>query len=597
MAKNSAINKDVEALATLTDAQTLTNKTLTSPKIADNDAIYDTAGTPTKLLSFQTTASAVDYAEITNAAAGGDVIIAAVGASTDIDLSLVKKGAGKVMVGTDEIATLTATQALTNKTITLAADPSATMHAATKQYVDALVNGLKWHESCRCATTATITISTALNAGDNIDGVTLVDGDRVLVKDQSDQTQNGIYTVAASPARSTAEDTGAELASTAYLVREGTVNGNFAFVCAQDSITIGATSITFVQMSGSAVAHDLVGATHTLSGGTAGKIIRATGATSFGWTTLTVPDTLAINELLYASSANVLAAVAAMNNAVLVTGAGGIPAFATTLPSVTLTNPIIGATAWTSATHNHTDNSRGGTLTESALSTISTQKGGTGLTSFNQGDMLYFVSGTTLNVLAKDTNVSRFLKNSGTNNAPAWGQISLAVSTDTTGTLPATRGGTGQATWVAGDVVVATGTDALGAMTKGSNNTFLGVNGSGTLGFYAAGGGISWSVITADLNPAVVNTGYIVNLGTLVTVTLPSTAAVGSVIRITGLGAGGWKLAQPASTVIHFGSSVTTTGTGGYLQSNQDHDAVELVCAVANTTWIVVSSVGNITVT
>jgi hypothetical protein len=102
-------------------------------------------------------------------------------------------------------------------------------------------------------------------------------------------------------------------------------------------------------------------------------------------------------------------------------------------------------------------------------------------------------------------------------------------------------------------------------------------------------------VITSS-QTAVINKGYITNSVSLITVTLPTTAAVGSVVRVSGMGAGGWKIAQNASGIIHFGKTDTTTGTGGYISSTLTRDGVELVCCVANNEWNVVGSVGNITI-
>lgn len=111
-----------------------------------------------------------------------------------------------------------------------------------------------------------------------------------------------------------------------------------------------------------------------------------------------------------------------------------------------------------------------------------------------------------------------------------------------------------------------------------------------------AGGGITWNEITGTSQTASVDNGYIANNAGLVTVTIPTTAAVGSVVRVAGVGAGGWKIAQNASEIIHFGNLASTTGTGGYIASTNRYDAVELVCVVADTEWAVISSVGNITV-
>ena len=106
---------------------------------------------------------------------------------------------------------------------------------------------------------------------------------------------------------------------------------------------------------------------------------------------------------------------------------------------------------------------------------------------------------------------------------------------------------------------------------------------------------VTWSVITADTT-AVVNRGYFTNKATRLTLTLPTTAAVGSVLRVSGMTAGGWKIAQNASEVIHFGKTDTTAGTNGYLESTLARDSVELICCVADNEWNVLSSVGNITI-
>jgi hypothetical protein len=108
---------------------------------------------------------------------------------------------------------------------------------------------------------------------------------------------------------------------------------------------------------------------------------------------------------------------------------------------------------------------------------------------------------------------------------------------------------------------------------------------------------LTFSEVTGTTQAMSVNSWYLVNNASLVTLTLPDTAALGSVIKITGKGAGGWKIAQNASENINFGNSTTTTGTGGYLQSTLQYDTIELVCTVANTTWTVsVPPQGNVTI-
>lgn len=103
------------------------------------------------------------------------------------------------------------------------------------------------------------------------------------------------------------------------------------------------------------------------------------------------------------------------------------------------------------------------------------------------------------------------------------------------------------------------------------------------------------NIITAS-QTAAANQAYLCNSSSLITLTLPTTAAAGSTLEVTAMGTGGFKIAQNASGVIHFGSSNTTTGTSGYIASTNQYDSIKLVCSVANNEWIVTSSVGNLTV-
>ncbi len=136
--------------------------------------------------------------------------------------------------------------------ITNLADPTADADAANKGYVDGVAQGLDVKDSCTAATTANITISTALNNGDTLDGVTLSTGDRVLVKNQSTASQNGIYIVGASPARADDLATGADAAGFFTFVEQGTVNGENGFVCTSDkgSAVVGTNNLTIAQFSG-----------------------------------------------------------------------------------------------------------------------------------------------------------------------------------------------------------------------------------------------------------------------------------------------------------------------------------------------------------
>lgn len=108
-----------------------------------------------------------------------------------------------------------------------------------------------WKQSCRAATTANITISTALNNADTLDGVTLATGDRVLVKNQSTGAQNGIYIVGVTPARSVDFSASSEIVGSVVVVTEGTANADTAWNCTTTApITVGTTALVFAAFGG-----------------------------------------------------------------------------------------------------------------------------------------------------------------------------------------------------------------------------------------------------------------------------------------------------------------------------------------------------------
>ena len=154
--------------------------------------------------------------------------------------------------------------------ITSLATPTGSTDAATKAYVDAQLQGLDVKTSVRVATTANGTLSSAFANNSTVDGITLATNDRILIKDQSTGSENGIYTVNASgaPTRATDFDADSEVTGGAFFfAEEGSVNADNGFVLTNDgAITVGTTALTFTQFSGAGQV--IAGSALTKSGNT-----------------------------------------------------------------------------------------------------------------------------------------------------------------------------------------------------------------------------------------------------------------------------------------------------------------------------------------
>lgn len=255
--------------------------------------------------------------------------------------------------------------------LTLSGAPTVDLHAATKAYVDSVAEGLHIHASCVAATTANINLSTDLENGDVLDGVTLATNDRVLVKNQSTQSQNGIYVVQASGAavRATDFDAPAEIDGGDFVfVTGGTLYDNTGWVQVNTVGTVGSDPIVFTQFSGAgtftagngltltgntfsidtAITADLSTAqtltNKTISGANNTLTVRlandVTGTLPIGngGTNIT---TYAAGDILYASATDTLSKLAAGTNGHVLTLSSGIPAWAavpTEIPSQTSNN-------------------------------------------------------------------------------------------------------------------------------------------------------------------------------------------------------------------------------------------------------------------
>lgn len=160
------------------------------------------------------------------------------------------------------------------------------------------------------------------------------------------------------------------------------------------------------------------------------------------------------------------------------------------------------------------------------------------------------------------------------------------------------------ATWVSlggGTTQIATLTgDTGGAISPTAGNinilggTGASVAGAGsTLTVNVTGGGLKTTVVTAD-TPMAVNNSYVTNkAGTAATMTLPATAAVGSVIRVSGLGSTSYNITANAGQTIHMNAS--SSSVAGTATPTSRYQTIEVMCVVANTEWNILFSSDAVT--
>ena len=651
--------------------------------------------------------------------------ITSTGGSTPvIDISASYVGQSSITL----IGTLGQALNMGSNQINAVTDPTSAQDAATKNYVDNVAAGLNPAQSVTAATTGALTVTysngvsgigaTLTNAGVqaafSIDGQTPAITTRVLIKNQASAFQNGVYTV-------TVPGTGAtnwvltraldfnqpsDINSTGIIpVINGTVNANTAWLCTSTVTTVGTDAITFTQFGVSypvSLANGGTGASLTASNGgifystasagailagtaTANQVLLSGSSTTPAWSTATYPATTTVNQLLYSSSANVIAGLATANSSILVTSAGGIPSLSTTLPftlpvttggtgdtSFTAYSVICGGTTSTAALQNVSGvGTSGQVLTSNGAAAFPTwQAGGGGGVN---GALVYITSQTAsssaslafvgnfsssyqqyvfvFNSVLPASNGVTFQCQIGTGGTPTYiaanykwavfggegdgGYQNTANTSDTAAQISAPAGRTNALVDNAlggicgslslygcnGSSVVTQATGSISFISSDGTtpinefNTFYqpaatitaikfifssGNIASGTISMYGVSqttsggpGVLTW--VDQSSTPVTVTpgTGYYTDSGSLVTLNIPATVAAGSTIAVAGKGSGGWLVQMNTGQTANLGSSATSSG--GSLASTNQYDSIELLCVTANTTFVVRSAVGNIT--
>lgn len=307
--------------------------------------------------------------------------------------------------------------------LTIADAPVNPTDAVNKQYVDNIAVGLTdWKQSVRVATTANIA-TLAGGAPNTLDTVTLAANDRILVKNQSTPSQNGIYYVSTlgtgangTWTRATDADTNAEVTSGLYVyVEEGTAANKGQYVLnTANPITVGTTGLTFVRFNGGTAL-------------TAGNGIDITGDTI----SVKMPTTTYTQwGIVYASSTSALAQVAAgTTDKALVAVSSGAPVWS----KVTLTNPATTATL-TLADNSSLITSGAFATTFSATASVTHTLPGVAsklvfipsATTPAQYQIPYFNSTTgELANLAVNSNAEKRFLNQASSGAPAWSALSM----------------------------------------------------------------------------------------------------------------------------------------------------------------------------
>ncbi len=500
------------------------------------------------------------------------------------------------------------------------------LDGVTKRYVQSDIlnyylsaQGLITYQAVTVGTTGALTVTyangtlgvgaTLTNAGAQaalvIDGKTLVVGARVLVKDQASTFQNGIYTVTNVGSvstnwvmtRATDYDQASEIIQYGVvIINQGTVNaGKLYQETGAGPFTIGTTPIVFALYSAAAS----IGAV----------LLAPTGAQTIVTYGLTVPSLTTAN-LSIDVTANTIASTNTNGNIAIIPNGSGVNLFntATAFGVADEAVQLFGVqskNSFASSAYRNASASGGNYNSYKSRSTsvgvfVPLQSGDLigamnffgddGTTFVFAGGMSALVTGAVSTGIVPTT-LSFQTQNLSGSNVTAM-TISEAQVVSLSHSLLPDSGGTGTGTPPsAGQIPIGTSGNVYTPAAINSGTGIVVANGSGSITVSATGGGFATATISGTTQTAVVSTKYIALNAGQTTLTLPTTYAVGDVVALIGSAAntGGWVVQAASGDTIRVNNS-TTSASGSVTCTAAAGQCIELVCDVANTSWVMTST-------
>lgn len=440
------------------------------------DLIYSSATNTLAKLAGNTTTTKQFLSQTGNGSVSAAPVWSTIAETDIVDGTLLAR------VGANE--TISGTWAFSNN-ITMNGTPSASTDVVTVGYVSSLIAGIR-KGSVRAATTTNGTLASSFANGSVIDTVTLATGDIILLKNQTSQAENGIYTVNASgaPTRVTWMDAASEVDGVMVIIEDGSQAGTLWYTVSEVT-TLNTDPIVFTQVSTGSVT------SVSITAPAAGITQSGSPITSSGSITLALANDLAGLEGL--STTGIAARTATdtwttrtltgTTNRLAVTNGNGVSGN----PTFDIDAAYVGQASITTL----------GTISTGTWSgtTIAVNKGGTGLTTGTSGGILGFTGSTTIassvaltaNALVlgggagatptpmASLGTTSTVLHGNAAGAPTWGAVSLTA--DVSGTLPIANGGTNITTYTTGDILYASATNTLSKLAIGSTGQILKVVG------------------------------------------------------------------------------------------------------------------------